>query len=397
MNIICDIEDCTGCSACESICPRNCIVLKENEEGFKYPYIDDKKCINCGLCKKTCPIINPPSIEMNKRKALIVRSKNSNILAECASGGAVTTFAEYILNKFGVVYSAVYDDDLNVCHIRIDKKEDLKRISGSKYVQSDITGVFKNVKQDVKDGKIVMFCGTPCQAAGLSNFLGDFRSNVIIVDLVCHGVPSPLLWRKYLEYCNGKKHKIIKANFRSKHFGYHMASMECKFDDGIKIFASARTNMMLKCFFKNVADRYSCYNCKFKTIDRCSDLTVYDCWHAEELSSEIVDDDKGYTNVILQSEKGVQLLKNCSELLEIYDTSLDEAINVDGSMATNSVKMPETRKDFYKKINEMGLENTVFEYFPISFLDYCIEMIKEILVKLKLSSMINKLFKKFKK
>lgn len=384
-------ELCTGCTACVSVCPKHCIKMLADDEGFKYPYIDKDMCINCGICKRVCPVNYKGHKNVGKKNAYVARAKDDKLLKICSSGGVFTAMAKNVLLRGGIIYGAIYDEDLQVVHSRIDNIQDIEKLAGSKYVQSSLEGIFERVKNDIEQGNFVLFCGTPCQCEGLNKYLGKDTENIVMIDLVCHGVPSPLLWNAYCSYLNKNKGEIISANFRSKHYGYHTASMEIKFADGSIEYGSARTNMMLKSYFRNVADRMSCYSCEFKTMDRCSDLTVFDSWHASKLCTAIKDDDKGYTNVIVQSNKGNEFLKTCINDLKIYEIDVEKAIQLDGNMAIKSVPFLKEREDFYYVLKQHGIEGTIEHFFPITKKDYIIEKSKELLKVLGLSFIIKKL------
>ena len=378
MRAICrDTRFCTGCTACATICPLKCIKMVENEEGFLYPQVDESKCVSCNLCKKTCPINTLPKISKAEPKTVVARTIDNKLLEQCSSGGVFTTLARIFIKSNGVVYGVVYDTDFNVVHQRIDSEEDVARLAGSKYVQSFLGDTFQQMKEDLLKGNRVLFCGTPCQVAGLRNYLKKDYEDLYCVDLVCHGVPSPKIWREYLEIITKKHGKVRSVNFRSKCLGYHVSVMEENFSDGRKVLGSARTNMMSKIFFRNIADRYSCYNCQFKTISRCSDLTIYDSWHAEKLVPGLKDDDKGYTNVIIQSSKGQYMVdKFFKDNITTYDVDTLKAIELDGSMATKSVAMHDKRNDFYNAFNDEGIVNSVNRFLPIEKKDYLIEKMK---------------------
>lgn len=217
-------EECCGCSACMSACPVNCIEMVEDREGFKYPQVDSERCINCHKCEKVCPVINQP---VNERKpaAFLARTKDTELLRSCTSGGVFTEIARETVKNGGIAYGVVYADDFKVQHERIVELNGIERLPGSKYVQSDVGTTFSRVKEDVEAGHQVVFCGTPCQVAGLKNYLGKDYQNILLIDLVCHGVPSPKLWRTYVEYLEQKYGKLEHANFRSKRLGYMKRSV----------------------------------------------------------------------------------------------------------------------------------------------------------------------------
>ena len=387
---ICKKNMCTGCTACSSICPKRCITMKPNEEGFLYPYINEDKCIGCNQCVKVCPI-NELKIPQFNIYGKIIQIKDKKTLKNCTSGGAFTSIAIKFLEMGGVAIGAVYDDELKIVHEVIFEETNVKKLSGSKYVQSDMQDIYRSVKQLDSKGIKCVFCGTPCQTAGLYNYLGEKRKNVYLIDLVCHGVPSPLLWKKYIEHQEQKYGKMVFANFRSKVYGYHVATMETIFENHKKVRGSARTDLMSKCFFKNIADRESCYNCKFKTIERCSDLTIFDSWHASELNSSLKDDDSGFTNVLVQSNKGKELLKLIQDTTVQVDMDYKLAIQMDGSMAIGSVKRPAERSVFYNELNNKEIDDVVKSICPIRKSDYVIEKLKLPAKKLGLAYYIKRL------
>ena len=378
-------EQCCGCTACASACPAKCIQMQNDFEGFKYPCVNLAQCANCHECEKVCPVINKP-VGKNKPAAFLIRSKNDSILQACTSGGVFTELAIETINKGGIVYGATYDKDYSVCHQRISSLSEIDKLTGSKYVQSDLNETFLLLKRDIMNKKIVAFCGTPCQIAGLKNYLRNDYNNLLLVDLVCHGVPSPKLWRNYLDYQKKKNGELEYINFRSKRLGYHIPVMEERYKKGKIIIGSARTNMMLKCYFKNIADRPICYECPFKTVSRCSDLTIFDGWHANDYGIDH-DDGRGYTIVLTHSKKAEDIITNNGNF-EIHEINLEKAISLDGRMAVNSVVKPENRGEFYHLLEQEGITKVVQAYFPITILDHAIERIKHYLSYLKLSKFI---------
>ncbi len=389
-----NLNRCTGCTACASICPKQCILMKENNEGFLYPQKDLSKCIDCGLCNKVCPINKSPNIGHDLPQTFVVRTKNKFYLEKCTSGGVFTSLAHVFVENHGVVYGVIYDDSFSVVHSRIDDIEYIEKLAGSKYIQSLLGDTFKKVKKDLTEKQNVLFCGTPCQVAGLKSFLQKDYDNLYCVDLVCHGVPSPKIWRAYLEYIQKKNGKLLYVNFRSKYYGYHVSVMEERFINNKTVVGSARTNLMSKIFFKNIADRKSCYECQFKRINRCSDITIYDSWHASELVPGLHDDDKGYTNVVVHSTKGETIFSQyIKKAMETYQVDTIESINKDGVMMTNSVKKNVNREAFYQCFNDDGIKAAVDRFLPISKKDYLVEKIKSFLYRLGILNNIKSIIK----
>jgi coenzyme F420-reducing hydrogenase beta subunit len=233
-------ETCTGCGACYNICPKNAIVMTENKEGFLFPAIDDEKCIHCGLCDKNCPILTPIQFNQKVIKSYAAMA-NDEIRGKSASGGMFFLAADYILKQGGVVCGAGFSHDfLSVCHEIVDNHEKLKNLLTSKYVQSNIKLTYKEVELILKTGRLVLFSGCPCQVAGLKNYLGFDYSNLLCLDLICHGVPSPKAWRMYAEEMR-KKNQIVAVNFRNKKDGWSTPRLLLQLNNGIKFKENNQT------------------------------------------------------------------------------------------------------------------------------------------------------------
>ena len=239
------------------------------------------------------------------------------------------------------------------------------------------------------------FIGTTCQASGLKAFLGKNYEQLVTVDLVCHGTPSPKLWDKCLDYQKSKYHsEICEVSFRNKTYGYHSGTMKIRFTNGKTYYGSARVDYMLKSFFKEIASRPICYQCPFKSLERCSDFTIYDCWHASQLIPGLKDDDKGYTNVIVQSERGKKLLKQISNGYEIYQTDTQKAVELDGVMVMRSATPHARRSDFYVGLDERTFPEQIQKYIPINKKDILIEKSKIILYRMGVYQAAKKVLKK---
>jgi hypothetical protein len=214
----------------------------------------------------------------------------------------------------------------------------------------------------------------------LKSFLGKEYDNLVTVDVVCHGTPSPKMWEKYLNLQKSKYHSEIESvAFRYKTYGYHSSTMRIAFKNGKSYFGSARVDLMLKSFFEGLSSRPSCYKCHFKTLERCSDFTIYDCWNAEKLVNNLIDDDKGFTNLIVQSSKGEKILEEIKDKYELYSVDLKKAADLDGVMIWNSAQPHPRRNEFYHGIDEELLDNHVQKFAPIKVKDYLIEYSKKYL------------------
>lgn len=393
-----DKEKCCGWTACASICPKKCIEMKPDFEGFVYPIVDRSNCVNCGLCEKVCPILNTRDINNWTRTSFIIRAKETDVLMDSTSGGFFTPIAREILSRGGVVCGAAYNDDFTVSHLIIDTAENIEQklssFRGAKYVQSSMEGVFQKIENYLKKNRMVLFVGTTCQVSGLCAFLRKDYANLICIDLVCHGTPFPKLWQKYLDYQRAKYHSsITKVYFRYKTYGYHSGTMRIEFKNGKIYHGSARVDYMLKSFFQEISSRPSCYECAFKRLERCSDFRVYDCWHASELCSDIQDDDKGYTNVIIQSEKGLKLLKSLESYYFMHPVDTEVAIRMDGIMVRGSAVPHPLRKAYYENLDVESLNDHIQKFIPVSRKDYFIENIKVYLYKTGIFGVIKKIIK----
>ena len=300
-------EECCGCSACANICPKGAIKMEADGLGFLYPKIDEAKCIKCGLCKKVCAFnINyDKSLNLNEPKVYAVRHKDLKEIATSRSGAVFIALSDWVLNESGVVYGAGYTGHFRVVHKRAVTKIERNEFKGSKYVQSDLNIVFKQVKTDLENNKYVMFSGTPCQTAGLRSFLnltGVNTDKLFLIDIVCHGVPSPYFWRDYINYIERKnKQKIIEVNFRDKtKFGWTDHKESFKLED---------TYTYTYTFYQHIMFRRSCGVCHFTNLKRPSDITIGDFWGWQKVNPEFNADDKGVSLVLLNTEKGIKLFQ----------------------------------------------------------------------------------------
>lgn len=356
-------ELCCGCTACNAICPVDAIKMEEDKEGFKYPKIDEEKCIECGLCKKNCPVLNTQSFNSFSQKAFLFQNKNQDVRSDSTSGGFSTAIGEYVIENGGVVFGASYNKEFKVIHSEATTKNELKKFRKSKYVQSDIGQCFGRIKEYLKEGRLVCFTGTPCQVAGLNNYLQNEYDNLILVDIMCHSVPSPLFFEKYKKYILNKlkANKIEDIDFRDKSkYGYKYSMMTVKTEKG-KYSQGIDTDPYLRAFFEDYSVRPSCYNCHFKTQKRVSDITIWDCFNINEIDKTF-DDDKGTTRILVQSSKGEKYLNSLKNVrLKQIDTNI--AVKKVKEMK-KSVVYNSKREKFFEDIDK---EDFIDTYFPITF------------------------------
>ena len=388
-----DKEDCCGCTACKNVCPVNAIEMKEDENGFLYPIVDKEKCIKCSKCKKVCPIINKQNFYNDKPCAYLFQNKDENIRKNSTSGGFSTAIGKYVINKHGIVYGATFNDKWVVEHKRIEKIENLNEIRRSKYVQSKLNDIFFQVKKDLENKKIVCFCGTPCQVAGLKSFLNKEFENLITIDFVCRAVPSPLFFEKYkksiLKKFNEKEIKDI--DFRDKtNYGYSHSEMKIEMTNSV-YRRGIDTDPYLKAFYNGETIRPSCNRCNFKTLDRVSDFTIFDCLNVNEIDSKF-DDNKGTTRIIVHTKKGQEIL-NKLEDVNYEKIELNRAIK-GMKQIYQFAKYNNKSKENLRTISE---KEFIKKYDSISFKNILNEKIRIILIKIgaynKLKTILKKVLK----
>ena len=379
---IIDKSLCSGCSACSMACPKNCISMQRDEEGFKYPKIDDKLCIDCGLCEKVCPIINNETVCDEIKISYAAVNKDERIRLGSSSGGVFYSISQAVSENGGGVFGAKFDDDFRVVHDFADNIDGLSKFQGSKYVQSDIGEAYIIAKQFLEDGKQVLFSGTPCQIGGLKAFLRKDYDNLICQDIICHGVPSPMVWEKYLEFREQKsKSKSKNIFFRDKTFGWNRFSLKFEFENNLKYIKLLDKDPYMISFLKNASLRPSCFNCAFKTEDRQADITLADFWGIENVLPQM-DDNKGTSLVIVHSEKGRELFENLSKKIKFFETDFKKSILYNSAM-TKSVPKNNIRDSFLREIKDKPFDKTVNKYLGESLSFKIKQTAKRCLIKCK--------------
>lgn len=356
--------DCCGCTACASVCTHDAITMRPDALGFLYPEVDKDKCTDCGLCEKVCAFHDnyDKSLNLSQPDAYAARHKDMKEVETSRSGAAFIALSDYIIEQGGVVYGAGYADHFRVVHKRATTKEERDEFKGSKYVQSDLTGIFRQVKEDLKSGKIVLFSGTPCQTAGLNSYVGKkLRENLILVDIVCHGVPSPYVFRDYIKYLENKYKSIVsdfKFRDKSKHgWGAHIESFTIK---GKKHYSSVYT----KIFYLDIMLRTSCYKCHYSNINRPSDISLADYWGWERTDDKFNLDDKGCSLVLCNTFKGKSIFNKITPTLNIMTiSSIEDYMQpnlrrpTSGNPASNNFIMEFTSKGISYIINKYGRDS----------------------------------------
>lgn len=349
-------KDCTGCYACAAICKNGAIVMEKDEEGFRYPVVNESRCIKCKLCERVCPVKNQNNTN-NILESYAAFNKNDEIRKLSSSGGLFTRLAKQILDDGGVVFGAAFDENYNVHHIYVKTETELEKLRSSKYLQSQIKDNFVKVKFFLDKGRKVLFSGTPCQVAGLKSFLRRDYKNLYTQDIICHGVPSPQVWQKYLTTVNTENKKIEKVCFRSKRNGWKNYGLEIIYEDSTDYFCDFRENTYSKAFLNNLCLRPSCYECAFKKQKPFSDITLADYWGVD-VENPKLDDNKGISVVIINSEKGKQLLFNKSDNIFVDKLALSVVLQHNPSLVKRA-PMNKKRDYFMRNVGKKDFDKLV--------------------------------------
>lgn len=329
-------EYCTGCTACASVCPKGCISMVADGEGFLIPVVDAQTCVACGMCEKACPVLQPLSSQYDLPRAYAAYSRDEAVRMESSSGGVFTELAKAVLKENGAVFGAAYDDKFEVTHICVECESDLAKLRGAKYAQSSLTNVFPEVKARLNQGQNVLFSGTPCQVGGLKAYLRKDYGNLLTVDFVCHSVPSPMAWKEYVKYRAQKDSGGSlpeKINLRSKITGWsrYQYSNVFTYANGKEHAARSGESLYMKLFVGGYINRKSCETCRFKGYSRVSDLTIGDFWGIWDITPEM-DDDKGTSVVLVQSQQGRQIIERLEDRLSLKRVTLEDASRQNGAM-----------------------------------------------------------------
>lgn len=388
--------ECCGCEACAQMCPAKCISIEYDSEGFFYPKVNVNKCIKCGACENVCPIIQEKksnqykSNKDEKIECYSVINKDENVRLRSSSGGFFSIIAEKVLLSGGVVYGAAMSDDCkSVKHIAIQSIEELEKLRGSKYVQSCITDTYKQVKFDLQAGRKVLFSGTPCQVNALKYFLCVDYNNLICVDFICHGVPSPKVWRKYVEYREKRDGSTArKIYFRNKMYGWKNFALKINYDENKVYVKKNSEDLFMQAFLRDVCLRPSCHQCVFKKGNHRSDLIMADFWGVQNVSKDM-DDDKGTSLVIVNSERGKNVFY---ELYSIMECKVEEFDKIEkyNSAYMNSSKPNRKRNKFFYYLDKIEFDVLVKKYARKK-INYK-EQIINITDKIRLTSVMLKMY-----
>ena len=363
---ITDKRDCCGCHACYNSCPQKCISMQSDAEGFWYPAVKLESCTDCGLCEKVCPVLSKNTVD-NQPLAYACMNKDDQIRQQSSAGGVFTVLAESVLAKQGVVFGAGFNKEFKVVHSWTDSIYGLNNFRGSKYVQSCIGDTYQQTRDFLKQGRLVLFSGTPCQIAGLKSYLGKDYEALICLDIICHGVPSPSVFDKYraeLEHTYASKTR--KIAFRRKDYGWKRYSVALSFDNATEYRQPYTMDLFMKGFLQNIYLRPSCYQCSFKTINRQSDMTLADFWGIQNVLPTF-DDDRGTSLILVNSRKGATLFSYVADKVASEKVDIDQAL-VDNPSALKSVAYNPQRALFFKEMaTTKDISHLIAKYTRVSF------------------------------
>ena len=359
-------NECCGCSACVNVCPKQAIHMEYDEKGYLYPIISEDLCIDCKLCEKVCPLKAEKEETLFEKKAYGVKNKDDAERRNSSSGSVFIEVAKYILHKQGVVYGVELTSDYRVKHNRAETIEQARKFQGSKYVQSEKNKIFQLVQEDLKEGKVVLFTGTPCEVDGLKNFLRKEYENLYTLDLICHGVPSTKLFNLYLAEREKKSNTKIKTlTFRDKNYGWRNQELSIEYENGTNYHSPIWEDDFYRLFTSNYVLRDSCYTCKFANMERKGDITIGDFWNIKNVSEKF-EDKLGVSSIVVNSEKGQRLFESLRNDFDVIECSLND-ITQRNLQAPS--EYPERYGEFQKDCCQKGFEYCLKKYGSMGLLE----------------------------
>ena len=365
MAVLCDIARCTGCTACASICPNHCITMQPDAEGFLRPVTDQDSCVDCGLCSLVCPVLHPRDCQNTETIAYAAVNRDDTVRMHSTSGGIFALLCRWIFDHGGVVFGAAYTDSFTVEHRMVTSMDDMIRLQSAKYAQSALRDVFLSVQELLGQGRYVLFSGTPCQTSGLSAYLGKSYERLILVDLICHGVPSPSVWTHYLEYrsrTDAENARPASVNLRSKETGWPGYSVKIQYENGNVYLAKNAEDPYIRSFVGNLSLRPSCYHCQFKGFHRCSDFTLGDYWGVWSQMPSF-HDGRGTSLVLVHSEKGRHIWSQLAASVSCLETDSAQCFTENPSALFPS-PLPEIRSEFFATYQDQDFQTLVDALLP---------------------------------
>lgn len=352
---IIDKGKCCGCHGCMNVCPKSCISMETDYEGFWYPQVDKNLCIDCHLCEKVCPILEVPhKTEEFKLLTYACKNKNSEIRIQSSSGGVFSLLCNYVIHEGGIVFGAAYNEQFEVRHSYAETLEDCQKFRSSKYVQSKIGETYKQVRKFLNEGRLVIFSGTPCQIEGLSAYLRKEYSNLIKVDIACHGVPSPKIYNQYISSLEKEYgSKLTNLSFRNKETGWNTYSFKAEFQNGKVKQELGYDNIYMKGFLNDIYLRPSCFECEFKKPLTTADFTLGDYWGVSGIHPEFTDEN-GVSLIFIHSQKAKEIFEQIRVNLDVLESDFNYATKCNPSIIKHAPVQPK-RREFFRLL-EQGVE-----------------------------------------
>ena len=373
---------CTGCGACKAVCHKNAIKMQPNKDtGFLYPVISNELCVECELCKKICPILKEKSNNLQK-EIFAAYSLNEDIRENSSSGGVFSLLAEKVINNGGVVFGVSMSEDCRRAeHIAVYDVNDIEKIRGSKYLQSDTKNSYSEAKRMLNENIEVLFSGTPCQIAGLKSFLGKDYDNLITVDFICHGVPSPKVWNKYVDFRESNAASNAKqAFFRDKKYGWKKYSVKFEFSNNSQYLQLLHKDLYMRGFISDLYLRPSCFNCEYKGSNYKSDITLADFWGIEKVKPKW-NDDKGVSLFVINSNAGKFAFNQIKENINFVEVDSEEAFASNPSYFI-SVREKFVSNKVFKDFNNLPFDMFIEKYVGSSLKSKIIRKIHKFIVKI---------------
>jgi coenzyme F420-reducing hydrogenase beta subunit len=358
------IEKCTGCFGCQNSCKLNAIKMIHSEDGFYFPQINEELCNNCGKCANNCPVLNSKITNFSKQdiKTYAAFSNDDTTRLTSSSGGIFTQIAQSFIEDGAVVYGAAWNGDLNVNHIGVKNIKSIYKLRSSKYVQSNLNNIYSEiVNKYLKNGVKVLFSGTPCQVAALKTFTDSV--NLFTVDVVCHGIPSKVIFDEYIKYIS-KGNKVVSYNFRDKSIGWSKYKVRMQMENGEIYECITRQDPFFQGFICDLYSNLPCYNCKFASIPRTGDLTLGDFW---KISEDLMDE-RGVSVVLSNNKKGLKLLLELenNNKIKLFSKTLDDAILGNARIHDGFLKMRKKRSEILKECKKQGFEYIYKNYIKVT-------------------------------
>lgn len=355
-----DKFNCYGCTACASACPKNAITMVEDEDGFIYPKIDEEKCIKCGLCERICIYKNKKLVEQKEnKKSYALYSKDEEVRQTSSSGGAFTGLYKYIIGKGGYIVGVKYDENMNPVYDIVNTEQECEKFKGAKYVRANCDKIYLKIKEKLEQDKYVLATGTPCFINGLKSFLGKDYDKLITMDIVCHGTPSPKIFKKYIQELEDKNEsKVVNFNFRDKKNGWQTATIKIEFENGKEIYKLLKQNSYGNAFLKSLTYRPCCYNCEFVKGNTVADITVADFW-ATRVKYQEMDDNKGISLVIIHNQKGEEIFEQIKDNYNVTEIPYEDAFLGNHS---RPVDITTERQFIFEEMEEGNISKLLSKY-----------------------------------